>query len=877
MSIVNIASTTGRRLTHLYRLWVCLNLRYFRRDYKRCLIVLLGVGLGAALFTGVRLAANVSMESFSTGMDRFAGTADAVVTADAGPVADGLVGELLKRPEVAAATPVLSVIVQVEGHDEAVRIIGIAPLLDRDFRDFPKVRESAKDQDEERLWQRLIAEPYSLVLSRRAAMRFGAAAEDTLTVVHVSGRTNCIVAAVLQDEGLVLVDGGMVAVADIATVQELAARQGLLDRIDLRFSPDVSKTEAFAAVSAALPNGVRLANPGDAAESGRALILAYELNLTVLSFVSLFGGMFLVYGMVALNGATRRFDTAVLRSMGASRGTIFILFLAEGGLLGLLGWLVAVPLAIGLTGRLTELVSGTIDSLFVRLTVPSITLDPLELAGSLVVTVGVALLAAVQPAREAMRVPPKEALHMTEERASARTPALQAAVIGGLLVLLCRPVSLLPTIAGFPLPGYIGIFMLFCGFSLTAPLLLRLSGIFIAPWVAHAGGVPALLAGRTLRDAGIRTAVSVGALITASALFVALVIMIYSFRQTFTVWVDETVTGDLFLRPINAEYNDYRDPMPPEFVERFRRHFPEADLLAYQRFHITVDDVPMQLETIDTDMFLEHSRFMFMKGDPETALAAMREGRGVIASETYANKSGLDIGDTFTAMVRGVPVSLPVQAIIRSYRTQGGVVYLSLPWFKAISNLNEVHGIRVFFPGPNGTRQEQAEAARSWILLETSYGDRLEVTVGNTLRSEIVRIFDNTFAVTTVLLVIALIVAGLGIAATLAVMVLERRREISTLAAVGASKGQITEMIFWESLFLAAVGLVAGISCGFVLAEMLIYVINKQSYGWTFVYSVPWWRVLSAVPLVVIAAPAAALPAVRLALRTNPAEVLRGR
>jgi putative ABC transport system permease protein len=877
MNIVNRISITGRRLTHLYRLWVCLNLRYFRRDYKRCLIVLLGVGLGAALFTGVRLAANASMESFSTGMDRFAGTADAVVTADAGPVADGLVGELLKLPEVAAATPVLSIIVQVERHDEALRIIGIAPLLDRDFRDFPKVRESAKDQDEERLWRRLIAEPYSLVLSRRAAMRFGAAAEDTLTVVHVSGRTHCIVAAVLQDEGLALVDGGMVGVADIATVQELAGRQGLLDRIDLRFSPDISRTEAFAAVSAALPKGVRLANPDDAAESGRAMILAYELNLTVLSFVALFGGMFLVYGMVALNGATRRFDTAVLRSMGASRETIFMLFLAEGGLLGLLGWLVAVPFAIGLTGRLTELVSGTIDSLFVRLTVPSVTLDPLELVGSLVLTVGVALLAALQPAREAMRVPPKEALHMTEERASARAPALQAAVIGGLLVLLCRPVSLLPTIAGFPLPGYIGIFMLFCGFSLTAPLLLRLSGIYIAPWVARAGGVPALLAGRTLRDAGIRTAVSVGALITASALFVALVIMIHSFRQTFTVWVDETVTGDLFLRPINAEYNDYRDPMPPEFVERFRRQFPEADLLAYQRFHVNVGEVPMQLETIDTDMFLKHSRFLFMKGAPETALAAMREGRGVIASETFANKSGLDIGDTFTAMVRGVTVSLPVQGIIRSYRTQGGVVYLSLPWFKTISSLNEVHGIRVFFPGPNGVKQEQAEAGRSWILLETSYGDRLEVTVGDTLRSEIVRIFDDTFAVTTVLLVIALIVAGLGIAATLAVMVLERRREISTLAAVGASKGQITEMIFWESMFLAAVGLVAGITCGFVLAEMLIYVINKQSYGWTFVYSVPWWRVLSAVPLVVIAAPAAALPAVRLALRTNPAEVLRGR
>lgn len=875
MSIINIINITGRRLSYLCRLWVCFNLRYFKKDYRRYLIVLLGIALGAALFTGVRLAAEASRKSFSTGMDRFAGKADAVVTADAGAVDDRLVATLLKIPEVTAASPVLSVVVRVTGHDEALRIIGIAPLLDREFRDFPKVRESSQELDEERLWQRLITEPYSLALSRRAAALFGAAAEETLTLMHVNGRTDCVVAAVLQAEGLSLVDGGMVAVADIATVQELAGRQGLLDRIDLRFTQNATRHEIVAAITRALPEGVRLANPDEAAASGRAMILAYELNLTVLSFVSLFGGMFLVYGMVALNCATRRFDTAVLRSLGASRGSIFMLILAEGGLLGLVGWVLAVPLTMGLTGRVSELISGTIDSLFVRLAVPSVTLNSLELVGSLMVTVTVAMLAAAQPAREAMRVSPKEALYMTEERASTRTPAVQASLLGGLLVLLCRPFSLLPTIAGFPLPGYIGIFMLFCGFSLTAPLLLRLSGTYIAPWISRVGGVPALLAGRTLRDAGIRTAVSVGALITTSALFVALVIMTHSFRQTFTVWVDQTVTGDLFLQPINTNYNDYRDPMPLEFVERFRRQFPKADMLAYQRFQLNFGNVPIQLETIDTDMFLKHSRFMFIKGDPETALDAMREGSGVIASETFTNKTGLEIDDTFTATVRGVTVSLPVKAVIRSYRTRGGVVYLSLPYFQTLSGIKEVSGIRVFFPEPK--RVTQAEAARSWVLLETKYGDRLQVTVGDTLRGKIIRIFDDTFSVTTVLLVIALIVAGLGIASTMAVVVLERRREISTLAAMGASRGQITGMIFWESMFLAAVGLVIGITCGFVLAEMLIFVINKQSYGWTFVYSVPWLRVLSAVPLVAIAAPAVALPAVRLALRTNPSESLRGR
>ena len=111
---------------------------------------------------------------------------------------------------------------------------------------------------------------------------------------------------------------------------------------------------------------------------------------------------------------------------------------------------------------------------------------------------------------------------------------------------------------------------------------------------------------------------------------------------------------------------------------------------------------------------------------------------------------------------------------------------------------------------------------------------------GRDLRESVLKIFDETFAVTTVLLLIALAVAALGITTTLSVLVLERTRQLNTMAAVGASFGQIRAMIFWEAGFLVVAGEVAGLACGFILSYLLVYVINRQSFGWTFLYTVDW-------------------------------------
>ena len=165
----------------------------------------------------------------------------------------------------------------------------------------------------------------------------------------------------------------------------------------------------------------------------------------------------------------------------------------------------------------------------------------------------------------------------------------------------------------------------------------------------------------------------------------------------------------------------------------------------------------------------------------------------------------------------------------------------------------------------------QSELLRALGPLQYS----MEIMSGRDLRQAILKIFDETFAITTVLLLIALAVATLGIASTLTVLVLDRTRQFLTILACGGSRGQIRQMIAWEALIMVFTGESLGLACGFALSYLLIFVINRQSFGWTFLYSVDWLALLAAFPLILATALLAALPSSQIVFRTPASKVLR--
>jgi putative ABC transport system permease protein len=802
-------------------------------------------------------------------MDLIAGDSDWTVVRPGGRVPDHLVTALMRHPAVQTASPVLSAYVRPADRITPFLLVGIDPVLDRDPRSWsgqPTGRDAAE------VWIDLMARPGSMVIGQRLSGAFDWQPGQTVQVAHSNRTAAFTILATLAPDGLAQVEGGRIALCDIATFQEFTGLFGLVDRIDLRMTT-APVAAPPASLAALLPPGVVIRAPSARSESGRGMIRAYQLSLTFLSFISLFVGMFLVYSLVALNAAARRRELAVMRATGASGRMLFYLFVGEGAFIGLFGWLLAVPISSLLVQYLLSGVSRTVSMLFVRVAVDGLSLSLWEVLLSLGVTLAVAVLAAVQPAREAMRVPPREALEIDPTMTLRPRLIGHMALGGGGLLALVYPITRLPSPPGVSLPGYLAALVLFVGFALLAPLLLKRLGRLSAPLLLRLGGQPAYLAAGYLRQGGVQTAISVGALITAVALFTALVVMIHSFRGTVALWVQQSIAGDLYIRPKLAELNRFRDPLPPRVVDAVRALPMPVERVPMRRLELSVNGHRHLFEAMDYDAYARRSRFIWMGGDSRQIEADLIAGNGVAVSEVFANSTGLRTGDRYRVSVDGQVLDEPILGVFRDYRTRGGAVYFSLKHYRQRFNDPSWSGVQVNFTQRGPDQTANMDRARSALL--ACCGDAIEMIEGGRLRQAVLKIFDETFAITTVLLLIALVVAALGIATTLAVLVLQRRRQLNTIRALGGSAAQVRRMILWEAGLIVMAGQAAGLICGFILSTLLIYVVNLQSFGWTFIYQVDWPALATALPLIFMAALMAALPAVRLALGSSPAMLLR--
>ena len=132
-------------------------------------------------------------------------------------------------------------------------------------------------------------------------------------------------------------------------------------------------------------------------------------------------------------------------------------------------------------------------------------------------------------------------------------------------------------------------------------------------------------------------------------------------------------------------------------------------------------------------------------------------------------------------------------------------------------------------------------------------GHNLVIFTNRNLRAQAIRIFDRTFAITYALEVVAVIVAIIGIAGALLALVIDRRRELGLLRFLGAAVAQIRKLILVEAGLIGLLANLAGLALGIVLSLLLIFVINKQSFGWTIQFHWPVAVLLGALTLVYVA------------------------
>jgi putative ABC transport system permease protein len=263
-----------------------------------------------------------------------------------------------------------------------------------------------------------------------------------------------------------------------------------------------------------------------------------------------------------------------------------------------------------------------------------------------------------------------------------------------------------------------------------------------------------------------------------------------------------------------------------------------------------------------------------VEGDWASVLRKAAETDGVVISEVLANRLGLAQGGTVTIMTPQGPHRMPIQGVFYDYATDGGKLVMERALYRRLWSDDRITVFALYLTP--GADESQVKRLVGEALNRQERSMAPPLMIGNReLRREILTIFDRTFVLTYVLEAIAVFVAILGIVNTLVTAVLERRRELATLQAIGASRDQIERLVQWEAMYLGLIGAMLGVAGGLVLAWVLIAVINKQSFGWTIRMTVPVEVLGQAVVLAVGAAWAAGYLPARWAARQPVGESLR--
>jgi putative ABC transport system permease protein len=837
-------------------------LRHLLRERARTLTTIVGVALGVGVVVAIQLTNVSSVRGFETALETVAGKATVEIVGNGG-IDETVLPSLLWLRESGASSPVIEGEMAIVSdtprrvrRTEALRVLGVDILQDLSLRDYAVGAAQGSDPElTQQEFLELLTSPQSIVVTEKLARRRGLAVGSEIRLIAGDRVKPFIVRALLADQGPARVMDGNFALMDIAAAQLAFDRLGRVDRIDVMLAgaPDGATIDrALQQINGRLPAGLTAQRPARRGEQVERMLAAFHLNLTALSWVALVVGLFLVYNTVTISVIARREEIGTLRALGASSRRVLRLFLAEAGVLGVLGTLLGIAVGRALADTALGLTSGTVSALYIASAAapPDLTSSVVVLA--FVIGVPLSLAAAWLPAREASRVPPTDAIRGHDRTASPERQrgrwAAAALFLGGAALM-----SQLGPVDGQPLFGYASAFSIILGAAfLVPPVIYALSHGLRVP-LRRALGVEGLLAHANISAAVPRLSISIAALAVSLSMMVAIAIMIGSFRDTVVYWVGQTLQADLFVGPAMQPTVGSEQTLSPAVVDVVRRHPAVQATDAVRRIDLVFEDRLVVLAAANLDVALARGSLLFK--EPSDAARELRDTwrtDTVLVSETLANRHGKRPGDIVSLTTRMGPRHFVIAGVYYDYAADRGVIAMNWPEFTRYFGDLPPTGIAAYLDA-----SADPERVRQEILDSLDEGHRAFIYTNRALRQEVLRIFDSTFAITYALELIAVTVAMLGVAATLLTLVLERRRELSLLRLVGAARRQVQRMVVIEAALIGAASQVIGLVVGFALSLLLVYVINVQSFGWTIQFRVP-YAFLAQVSLVVVTATALA-------------------
>jgi len=651
----------------------------------------------------------------------------------------------------------------------------------------------------------------------------------------------------------------------IPAAQQLLGREGQFDAISVAADEGISEDELVSAIQPVVPGNVEVVSATEEAQEQAddvsQFTSIFRYFLLAFGAIALFVGAFVIFNTFSITVAQRTREFATLRTLGASRRQVLGSVILESLVIGFLASLVGLGLGV----LLAEGIEALFGSLGVELPTADRVFATRTVVVSLIVGVGITLLAGLFPAIRATRVPPisavREGATLPRSRFAPYMPWVAGIVIVGSLLLLARAMftdelgtgDRLLSIAG-------GVLLLFLGVAMLSSHLVKPIAAVVGTPARRAGGAAGRLAsGNSVRNPS-RTAATAAALMIGIALVAFIATLTNGMKASNREAIEEQVAADYVVTS-----TDGYTPFVAAAGDSLAASGGAEMVTSVRTDGGLVNGATTEVGGIDPDTIAEAYVFDWKDGDESTLTTLGMEN--AIVTANYADDHHLEVGDTIELRstadraarlrVAGTFEPAPFYPLLGSVnvsterfdslydRPRNQFTWANVAGDPTDENRAPLEAALAGFP------DTQLETREQWI-------DREDAD------------FNEFISFLYVMLTLAVFVSIFGMINTLVLSVYERTREIGMLRAIGMTRRQVRRMIRQESIITALIGAAIGLPLGIFLAAL----VNRALSEFDVRFAIPWGQLIVLTLVAIVIGVLAAIMPARRAAKLNPLEAI---